>query len=334
MEYTTEELKILAKYPFLEEAKKYVERLNLTIERIGEHPVYSAALNLGKQRIMELLESRFKPQADEKTELELLILSYPIARILTNSAGNKILTARYSNAEANLAYEQLKNENKKTIERIKEDLKLKIEKKIGVIEYLNLAKRLIKEDTKWKLVNRTLDRGQVMLNEGEDLILTREAIRKKASEPIKFKTIPEEIKKTLNELKCVFTTTIEEPEVEFLDEKAIPKCISYIISLLQKDEANHNTRFILATFLLGLGLKQEEVLKIFSKSPKYDEDKTRYQIEFLAGQKSNTKYTCPACITIKSYGLCKADCKVKHPQQYYRNNMREEKREERRERKH
>jgi len=111
-------------------------------------------------------------------------------------------------------------------------------------------------------------------------------------------------------------------QIEFIDDKATPKCISHIMSLVNRNEANHNARFILATFLIGIGLKEEEILKVFSKSPKYDENKTRYQVEFLTGKKGTTKYTCPGCETIKSYGLCKADCRVKHPQQYYRRNAR------------
>lgn len=323
MDYTIEELKTLARYPFLEEARRYVEKLGLTIEKIGEHPVYSTAINLGKQRILNLLENKFRPEADEKIGLELLILSYPIARIFTSLTGNRILAARHANVEANLTYNYLKKENKKTVDRIKEDLKLKVKDNVDLVGYLNLTKKLIKEDTRWKLVNRTLNKGQISLTEGDDLILIREAVRQKVLEPIKLKTPPESMKKTLNELKGIFTMTMEEPEVEFLDEKAIPKCISYIISLLQKGEANHSTRFILATFLIGLGLKEEEMLKIFSSSPNYNEEKTMYQLGFLMGQKSNTKYTCPACVTIKSYGLCKADCNVKHPLQYYRKNTKE-----------
>ena len=151
-------------------------------------------------------------------------------------------------------------------------------------------------------------------------MLLREAVRLKIMEPAKIKTTPDAVKKTVNELKGIFSVAIEQPKVEFLEEKALPKCITNIIALVNRNEANHNSRFILATFLIGLGLDLEDILKIFSQSPKYDAEKTRYQLEFLLGQKGNTKYTCPACITIKSYGLCRADCKVKHPQQYYRQN--------------
>jgi len=187
------------------------------------------------------------------------------------------------------------------------------------VDYLRLAVKLAKDDAAWKLVNRTLHEGNVTLHAGEDLVLLREAIRQKIAEPIKVTAIPDGMKNPLNELRGIFTAALEEPMVEFVDPKALPPCMTHIIALVQNNQANHTARFILATFLIGLGLKEEEMLKIFAASPKYDESKTRYQLEFLTGQKSTTKYTCPACVTIKSYGLCKANCPVKHPQQYYRN---------------
>jgi len=319
---TKMKLQTLARYPFLKEAKEHVAKLGLTMEELDKHPVYSAAISLGKQRILELLNNKFNPEKDDKTSQEILMLSYPVARILISQLGNSIVAGRHANAEAEYMHEQLRKEGKNTVEKIKEDLGLKIDDKIEVSEYLKLATSMAKKDTRWKLVNRTVEKGFVKLNQGEDLTLMKEAIRQKVLEPLKIKTTPKSMQKALNELKGEFTAKLEEAKVEFLEERALPKCMTHIISLLQAGMANHNSRFILATFLIGLGLKEDEIVKIFSKSQNFDEEKTRYQLQFLAGQKSNTKYTCPACITIKSYGLCKADCKVKHPQQYYRNKTR------------
>ena len=64
------------------------------------------------------------------------------------------------------------------------------------------------------------------------------------------------------------------------------------------------------------------MLAIFSRSAKYDEEKTLYQLSFITGERGGTQYTCPTCQNIKSQGLCKADCPVKHPLQYYRNHAR------------
>ena len=315
-----DDLRTLARYPFLSGAKKYVEELGMTLDKIGNHPVYSSAIGLAKQRILDMPAGNFKPPEDEKTDQELLMLSYPIARILASAIGDKIITGRYAAAEAETAYEHLRTEDKKTIEEIKEDLGLSANTTINLPDYLRLANRLAKKDAAYKLINRTVNKGMVSLSPGDDLLLLKEEIRQKVLEPVNVKNIPSSMKKTVNELKTMLIgTATEKPEIEFLDEKAVPPCIKHVIGLLQANQANHNARFILATFLTGVGLKEEQILKIFSTSPKYEEEKTRYQLGFLTGEKGNTKYTCPACVTIKTYGLCKADCKVKHPQQYYRN---------------
>ncbi len=94
-----------------------------------------------------------------------------------------------------------------------------------------------------------------------------------------------------------------------------------MLSSLGAGNISHNSMFILGTFFIGLGLPVDEILKILSKFPKFDEEKSRYHIEFLAGEKSTIKYSCPSCAKIKSYGLCVNDCKVKHPLQFYRNRI-------------
>jgi DNA primase large subunit len=91
---------------------------------------------------------------------------------------------------------------------------------------------------------------------------------------------------------------------------------------LENGTISHNERFIIATFYIGAGLNIDGLLKVFSRFPNYNEEKTRYQLEFLTGEKGATKYNCPSCAKIKSYGLCKAECEVKHPLSYYLKNRR------------
>jgi DNA primase large subunit len=91
-----------------------------------------------------------------------------------------------------------------------------------------------------------------------------------------------------------------------------------ITGAMESGIASHAGMFILATFLANLGLTRDGILSVYSRSPKYDEEKTLYQLGFITGERGGTEYTCPTCATIKSQGLCRADCPVKHPLQYYR----------------
>jgi DNA primase large subunit len=92
-----------------------------------------------------------------------------------------------------------------------------------------------------------------------------------------------------------------------------------MISQLGDGVLSHNGMFILACFLGNLGLNEEKILAVFSKSPKYDAEKAKYQLGYILGDATGTKYTCPTCATIASCGFCSRDCGIKHPLQYYRN---------------
>jgi DNA primase large subunit len=91
-----------------------------------------------------------------------------------------------------------------------------------------------------------------------------------------------------------------------------------MLSLLESGGASHNVMFILGTYFTHLGLSVDEAVELFRRSPHFSEEKTRYQLEFLAGENGGTRYSCPNCGKIKSYGLCEWDCGVKHPLSYGR----------------
>ena len=147
---------------------------------------------------------------------------------------------------------------------------------------------------------------------------TQRAVKNRVMEPLDASKIPSEIKKAALNLKTALAGERTSIKIEQLEEAALPPCIKGMVAAMEAGLASHNAMFILATFLANLGLTLDDIVSVFSKSPKFDEEKTRYQLGFISGARSGTEYTCPACVTIKSHGLCKAECKVKHPLQYYR----------------
>jgi len=112
---------------------------------------------------------------------------------------------------------------------------------------------------------------------------------------------------------------IERPRVSNLSENALPPCVRDIIKALEIGKANHNAHFVLVTFLNGLGLDEKSVLEVFRRSPKFNEKITSYQIKFA----KDRNYTCPACESIKGYGLCTGDCPKNHPASNYFANLRQ-----------
>jgi len=312
------DLETIAKYPFLREAKDYVSSLNLTLEEIEDHPVYSSAVEMGRQRVLDALNGRIKTDLSDRISRELTILSYVIARILVNLIADRRIIFRYATAEARNAYEFMRNESEHVLRVIKEDINFRLDgNRMDFAHYLKLSKDLAGPE--WRLVNRIMSSGMVEIKKHEVPILLREAIRLKIMEPIDVKGVPENFRRMAKGLRTVTIEAPREIKIKEVNKGAIPPCISELLNSLEAGDISHNGMFILGTFFINLGLKVDDVVKIFSVYPKFNEEKSRYQIEFLAGDRGGTRYSCPTCAKIKSYGLCVSECGVKHPLQYYRN---------------
>ncbi len=319
------DLDLISKYPFLRKSKEYVASLNLSLSDMQKNPLYSASINLGKQRVLDALNGRINLDLSSKISKELAILSYAVARILVNLTGNRMIMSKYAESEAGQAYKFLMDEKRGSVlDEIKEDLGLLVDDSnmIKFQDYLRLSSNISKYNQNWKLSNRILDSGFVKLNENDFPVLLKEAIRLRILEPVNLAGIPDNFKETAKWINSTVSGTGSEIEIEEVDKNALPPCISAMLASLESGTTSHNSMFIIATFFTNLGLKVDNVVKIFSKSPKFSEEKTRYQLEFLSGEKGGTKYTCPTCAKIKSYGLCVAECEVKHPLQFYRRKAR------------
>lgn len=313
----------LARYPFLKDAREYVSSLKINLADIQNHSLYSAAVSQSKQRIEDALSGKLGPIPEDRLSQELSILSYAIARVLVNCIGSRQITYRYASAEAESAYSFLqKEEDKKGVmDEIMRELSFKPSNgRMHYTEYLRISANLARQNPRWKLVNKTMDAGYVSIDESETMLLLREAIRLKIMEPIDTKAIPDNIKKAANEVAGLYIKKPDEVKIDQVNENALPPCIKSMLASLETDNISHNERFIIATFFIGAGLNIDGLLKVFSRFLKYNEEKTRYQLEFLTGNKGATKYSCPSCAKIKSYGLCKAECEVAHPLSYYLKN--------------
>ncbi|MFH0861611.1 MAG: hypothetical protein V1875_01140 [Candidatus Altiarchaeota archaeon] len=314
----TSDVDFLARYPFLRRTREFVASIGMSFDDMLKHPVYCAALDLGRHRAIDCMEGRYRPERSDEYKAKLTILSYPMARMLAHSLGRSA-ASKYADGEAAAAYELLKGEEEKARKAVLDDLGLKTEDSMmPLIQYTTLSASLARNNPKWKLTNRVVWNGQVEVDQEDATTLSREAIRNRVLEPVDLKKIPDELKKAAAGMKTMLVGTKSAMRMESLEQEAVPPCMNGMVAAMEAGVASHNAMFILATFLANLGLGKEDILKVYSRSPKYDEEKTLYQLEFLLGEKSGTEYTCPTCATIKSHGLCKADCEVKHPLQHYR----------------
>jgi len=328
-----------AKYPFLRDGINLLEGLDLQLEELAG-PAYSKVVDRAKERVIEAIlngeaSSLF---VDPQTEL----LSYPIAVMYVTLISEQFLNRRFSLSEAVRAYSLLQKEDEDRILDIalnefdwdiKEDREIIdgeiMSLKLSFTDYLRLAAGF--HEPKWKLVNRKMENGYVALTDKESARLMQVEVEKWVNErvltpsnfplPLPLQTRMDEIKKVFEENRSKLGGSALPDEVI---NEAFPPCINYCLEgLMAGRRASHMERFALTTFLVNIGMPIEQMVSFYTEVTDFDESKTRYQIEHIAGLKGNrTKYTPPTCNTLRTHRVCRNPdriCdRINHPLSYYR----------------
>jgi len=339
------ELSILSKYPFLSDSKQYVKENNLSVMEILDDPLYSRARDIGIERLDNAFKNRDVGNRSlaSKSDCVMELLSYPIARMVAVCIDDNYFKRRYALSEAIHAYKNLINEKTDFLLKIAEEFKLRVKYDeennklyIFFVDYLRNAPTRYKE---WKMINRSMQEGYVEINHKDLARLLQESLRERINKELDERACSQAVSKIfsddINRMKntvMMHRKKIEAAPVGRVDIKKLPPCMKDILASIQAGEnVPHMGRFALVSFLNSLKLKTSDILKLFSSAPDYEEEKTRYQVEHIAGVLSSTSYKAPSCEKMRTYGICPVDkiddlCKKKrHPISYYNTRWREEK---------
>jgi len=328
-----------AKYPFLKEGLNLLVGLDLQLDELAG-PAYSKVVDRAKERVIEAILSGEASSSfiDPQTEL----LSYPIAVMYVTLVSEQFLNRRFSLSEAVRAYSLLQKEDEVrildiAINEFEWDIKEDIETidgdvmnlKLSFSDYLRLAAGF--HEPKWKLVNRKMENGYVALTDKESARLMQVEVEKWVNErvatpsnfplPLPLQTRLDEIRKVFEENRSKLGGSALPDEVI---NEAFPPCINYCLEgLMAGKRASHMERFALTTFLVNIGMPIDQMVSFYTEVTDFDESKTRYQIEHIAGLKGNrTKYTPPTCNTLRTHRVCRNPdriCdRINHPLSYYR----------------
>jgi len=337
-----------AKYPFLKEAAGLVETLSLKVDDLAD-PSYSRVLDRGKERVSEAILKGLVSEGlgDALTEL----LSFPVAIMFVTIVGDRFLDRRYALAEAVRVYELLKGENEARIAKMAREefswnLRLVHREfdgkayrfQVHFRDYLRNAASFREDE--WKLVNRVMGDGYVLLTRMEAARLIQveveELIRSRVSKHGRI-ALPWEVRERVDRITRLFEENRGRISGEELPSEvvsnAFPPCIRRALEgLMSGRRASHMERFALTSFLINAGMDIDRIVHLFVSVTDFDEHLTRYQIEHIAGLRgSRTKYTPPTCATLRTHGVCynpDALCmRIKHPLSYYRRKVRDFKRE-------
>lgn len=331
----------LAKFPFLRDAITYVKENDVDLDDVLREYVFSEARRRGKKRVMDALvegEIENHPMSTEE-ECLLEILSYPVARMIVSCINDSFLIKRYALAEAVTMNKRLLSESTESVAAVADELGVKVaiideSLRMYFSDYLRYTSKMRSVD--WKLVNMEVENGYVYLNKHRFARVLQQALQEKIENELPLEVSDEILQRfstDLAEIRTALEMRVTKYKVEDLGRISIiklPPCMRKLVGMVQAGEnIPHSGRFAVTAFLHGIGLSQEEILRLFSSSPDFDQSKTRYQIEHITGEISGTRYTAPECSTMKSYGLCYEPdslCKkIKHPFTYYRAKSRKRK---------
>jgi DNA primase large subunit len=318
----------ISEYPFTEEAAEHVRRSSFSLEGLLEKPYLQPVRKRAVERVQGAISGDI-PDRRANTEPQLLseLLSYPLARVIVSCLGDDLLIRRYALAEAKLAHSRMQLD-KDDILALAADLGFDPRGsepwKLHFSEYIRSAHRM--RSPKWKLVNRDLKDGYVTVTIEELTRLMEEMVRDRVLKGLPLE-VGEDICQKLEDYIKSVRSDLESLKVRNrvdlgkVTESAFPPCIK---RMLEQVAANanlaHSARFALTSFVLQINMSPDQVIGLFNTSPDFDQERTRYQVEHIAGS-SGTKYKPPSCATMATYGNCPGEddlCRrIRHPLSYY-----------------
>jgi DNA primase large subunit len=302
----------------LPRAKEYVANLGLDFQAIAKLPEIRRR---AKQRISATYELASAISQEPSGIYEIEIASYALAILYVAGIGDHSLTERFALFEAQKINSYLRMETKNDIildvaTAFNWDIHTNDDGSIS-IPFTNFLRastigRLF-HDHKWKLVNRALEKGWVRVTPFELARLLQEDVKQQIENSAnqELGKVPDEIQQDIEELRAEFLK--RKPQFEEIiqviraQESDYPPCISELMKRTSKGQhLSHVERFTLVTYLLHQGISVDTIVSLFSQVPDFKEDKTRYQVEHLAGERwgRDKPYITYNCASLQTHGVC------------------------------
>ena len=313
----------MVKYPFLPQAREHIAGSGLDIETLGGSP------RVRKRAVLRVISSFDRSahrllENNRDIDVDTEIAIFPLTVLYVAGVGDRRLVERFALYEAQKINRYLEEETREEVlleiaRGFKWDIRFernKMENKISIsfTKYLeNTTKGRLAHDSKWKLVNRRLDRGRVLITPFELARLLQVEVeeRIKGYTNQELTNVPQELQEDINELRTVFLKT--RPQLEEFDqmvraeESEYPPCISaFMKRALKGEHLSHVERFTMVTYLLHQGISVDSIVNLFSNVSDFNESKTRYQVENLAGKTGGRTepYITYNCSTLQTHGAC------------------------------
>ncbi|MGA1866006.1 MAG: hypothetical protein ACMUFK_00900 [Thermoplasmatota archaeon] len=336
------ELTFIARYPFLEDARKWVRERHFTIDQMLS-PQSENVQRKALERVDDSIEGReirYDVRGPDQEEIELI--SYPVARFMVAAVGDPNLIKWFSHHEGERARFLLEKDEPSRLLMIGEELGLPslehppdwepetralkaVVKGVRAVEFPMEAetreywvrftgylppKRNV-SGPEWDLSNLPLKKGHVRLNRRTYIRMVQELVKARVEEGL-YRKMELPGNPVLSEMIRGLKTKVDgrkrrcsPTELGRITITRLPPCMRQILGMSQAGEnLPHHARFSLVTFLNAIGMSSEEIFKVFTGSPDFKEDIVRYQVDHITGTTSATSYSTPNCDTMKTGGIC------------------------------
>jgi DNA primase large subunit len=316
----------------VKEAAEHVRALGLDISDL-ESDFFVPFLDRAEERvrgaILDVSAYAKTESLDEPRRNEIEIFSFPIAVMLVVAAEESFIKSRFALAEAKRASALLRYEEKEKLLEVANnfgwDARLVNDFSLQPYSFTVRFPVFLKNatgfhDKNWKLVNHLMVDGDVFLTAREVSRLLEEEVRKYVEGRLdtKIKSLPQGIMARVTKLRQMAAEKREQIQFEAMPERvvmeAFPSCIKGVYDRVAAGRpASHIGRFALTSFMLSIGMTEENVFQFFRSVSDFNERMTRYQVEHIAGTRgSGTRYTPPNCATLRTHGICvspEPDCR-------------------------
>ncbi|MGZ4926513.1 MAG: DNA primase regulatory subunit PriL [Halobacteriota archaeon] len=323
----------IALFPYTKEAVSYVEKSTRTFASLIQPGEFSnRVLQRSVERITWTIIGEIEQKEDKPSYPEAELFSYVMARVIVSCIHTPLLIQKYAAAEARHATHLLRHTEGQLqcayIHRLLNDFRIdaSVENNAFHLYFTDVIRytgRL--RGPEWRLVN-LMNKGHVVLAKNQLIQLLAEIVRLQVLNglPLKLDTSKcEALARYLTPLKEIVAASLSD-DITYgtVHLEACPPCIKALLLVASAGRnLTHPARFALTSFLANIGMKADDIVRIYESSPDFSEDLTAYQVGHIMGS-SGKDYTPPGCSTMETYGNCvESDnlCKrISHPLSYYR----------------
>jgi len=311
------EIEMHAKYPFLSDSKQFASSKN-----IGFSDLY---LEAGAKRALAAIGERGEIPKFAPGGLESVVVgelaAYTICRMIVSTLANRYYINRLAVAESKRARGYLDYESDENLRVVAVDLGVGFEAqgpasgtyskghesfRMPLHDYV----RFCPKTADYRLVRQDVAHGFVSGLKRERLTrVLEEAIRKRIESGMPVRgEFPQQIVRLAQKLKKLLP--VQQVEVVKIPIGNYPPCIKKIISdLAASVNVPHTSRWALAVYLVSAGVTTEDIVKLFTTAPDFNEQTTRYQVEHVRSK----AYRMPSCASMDSWGICIASCRCFNP---------------------